>query len=85
MRKLKNIRKFNEGLIGRSDPDFDTSKEDLLESKIRDMISNNIEIKNMQYGEWCPECNEGQKEVDSKSMDLATKDIIKLLKKEGLI
>lgn len=82
---MKHLKKFNEGLIGRNDPDFETSKEELLENKIRDMISNNIEVTNVKYGDWCSECGRGEEEIDSKSVDLAAKDIIRLLKKEGLL
>ena len=82
---MKHLKKFNEGLIGRSDSDFEPSKEELLENKIRDMISNNIEVTNVKYGDWCSECGRGEEEIDSKSVDLAAKDIISLLKKEGLI
>lgn len=81
---MKHLKKF-EGLIGRSDPDFETSKEELLENKIRDMISNNVEITNVPYSDWCPECNQGEEQIDSKSVDLSAREIIKLLKKEGLI
>ena len=82
---MKHLKKFNEGLIGRSDPDFEPSKEELLENKIRDMMSNNVEVTNVPYGDWCPECSRGEEQIDSKSVDLAAKDIISLLKKEGLI
>lgn len=61
------------------------SKEELLENKIRDMISNNIEMTNVPYGDWCSECGRGEEQIDSSSVDKAAKDIISLLKKEGLI
>jgi hypothetical protein len=82
---MRHLKKFNEGLIGRSDPDFEPSKKELLKDKIKDLILDNIETTNVPYGNWCHECNLGEQQIDTRSVDLVANEIIKLLKKEGLI
>lgn len=66
---MKHLKKF-EGL--------EESKEESLENKIRDIIQFGVEIRDVPYGD-------GDTELDPSSMDDTSKEIIKLLKKEGLI
>lgn len=73
---MKHLRPFNENTS-------ELSKEELLENKIRDMISYKVDITNVPYGDWCSECSRGQQEIDSNSIDLAAKDIVKFLKEQG--
>ena len=82
---MKHFKKFNEGLIGRSDSDFEPSKDEELKNKISDMITNWVEMKPVPYGDYCTECMRGEEQFDDVSVNKASSEIIELLKKEGLL
>ena len=82
---MKHLKNFNEGLIGRSDSDFDPSKDEELRNKISDMITNWVEMKPVPYGDHCIDCGIGEEQFDDVSVNKASSEIIELLKKEGLL
>jgi len=83
---MKHLKKFNEGLIGRSDDDFEPNrKEEELKNKISDMITNWVEMKPVPYGDYCTECMRSDEQFDDVTVDKAASEIIELLKKEGLL
>ncbi len=55
--------------------------DDDLISKIYDIISNNIEIKDTPYSDYCFECRNGPKEINYKSIEKAANKIIQLINK----
>jgi len=71
---IYNMKKFSEGINS-----FETSKEELIQNKIYDLIGNNIELRQVPYSQV------DDMEVDPVSIEAAAKDIIEMLKKEGLI
>ncbi len=82
---MKHLKNFNEVLIGRSDDDFETSKEETLKNKISDMITNWVDMKPVPYGDHCIDCGRGEEQFDDVSVNKASSEIIELLKKEGLL
>lgn len=71
------MRKFSEGVINVSS--IESSKEDDIKSKIRDIIQYSIELRPVPY------TDDDREEVNPDSLDSAAKDIVEMLKKEGLI
>jgi hypothetical protein len=77
MKKFSEIKTIKESI--------EVSDTPKLESSIESIISDSIEIRGVPYGDWCSECNRGEEQVTSDSIQRAAKEIIEFLKKEGLI
>jgi hypothetical protein len=58
----------------------DSKNEQELFNKIRDIISGEVFLRDVPYS-----FNEGEQEKDPDSVDDAAKEIVKMLKKEGLV
>jgi hypothetical protein len=56
-----------------------------LENMINDIIGDNVEIEDIAYSDWCSECHNGPKGLDYRSIELAAREIIKMLKEQKVI
>ena len=60
-------------------------KEDIISNKMYDIISNNLEIIDEPYRDWCSECSNGPKSIDSRTIEMAVNNIIRMLKEENIL
>lgn len=71
---------YDETLQSEAESENSLNKESDLEYKIRDIIEGELFLRDVPYSRV-----DGDKEVSPKSLDVAAKRVIELIKKEGLI
>jgi hypothetical protein len=83
MRKFSE--KINEELMAISQPVDKSNEDDLLKSRIGELIRNYVELEIVPYSDSCQECGKGDEHLNSMSVDIAAKEIVEMLKKDKLI